>query len=275
MEKYTLNESIAHIEEIADTLVLFLGNLLEITNTDKVQLVGIGNSISAGWTAVDNNVQPWIKKLSPFIEDKCKKAGVDVEFSSYAIAGDNSNEKIYSFLASNPTLDEVRAHFIRVFDLWKTEFNGTAFENSVDKDEALKFYSQGEKRFFDCYDDSYFTITSFNGCTGELLEVIMEDISILFQKNGLDNVFQKELSYLQQIIDLVLRLSANSYVTVGNFPRISRKYLILLNAIIDRINKKIKAVLSKKEGELYFDKITLDLIVKTNVKIKLDNNTNF
>lgn len=258
------------IEESADTLVQFLGNLLEITKTDKIQLVGIGNSISAGWTAVDNNVQPWIKKLSPYIENKCQKAGIDIELLSYAIAGDNSNEKIYNFLKGNFSLEEVRKHFERVFDSWKTEYNGTPLENFVDKDQALSFYEQGEKSFFDCYGDSSFTITSFNGCTGELLS----SLSLLFKKNGLDIIMKKELLYLQQLLDLILRLSTNSYVTVGNFPRISNKYIAFLNAIINRINKQIEEVALKNERTMYFDKITLDLIGKNNGKLKLDNHPN-
>lgn len=267
MIKYTLNESIMLIEEITDSLVLFLSNILEVTKTNKIQFVGIGNSISAGWTAIDNNVQPWIKKLSPFIEDKCKKAGIDIEFEAYSIAGDNSNKEIYEFLKENPTLEDVRKHFIRIFDLWKIDFKGTPFENYVDKEQALQFYNHGEKRFFDCYDDSYFTITSFNGCTGELLE----NIAKLFQKNGLNSIIQKELYYLQQILTLVLDLSVHSYATVGNFPKISRKYLMLLNTIIDKMNKQIKDVALQNEKTMYFDKITLDLVQMFNGKIKIDN----
>lgn len=61
IKQIILNESIEKIEEISDLFVEFLGNILEFTNNDKINLVGIGNSISAGWTAIDNNVQPWIK----------------------------------------------------------------------------------------------------------------------------------------------------------------------------------------------------------------------
>lgn len=249
---------------------MFLGNILELTNTNKINLVGIGNSISAGQTATDNNVQPWIKKLSPYICDKCKKAGADIELASFAIAGDNSNEKIYDFLASNPSLENVRNHFIHIFDSWKTEFNGTFLENYVDKDIALQFYLQYDKKFFDYYNSSSFTITSFNGCTGELLK----NISLLFQRNGLDSILQKELFYLQQILFLVLELSQNSYVTVGNFPKISKKVLALLNVIITRINKQIEDVTLKNERTMYFDKITLDLIEIFNGKIKIDNHPN-
>lgn len=267
MAKYTLNESIMLIEEISGTLVLFLGNILEVTKTNKIQLVGIGNSISAGWTAIDNNVQPWIKKLSPFIKDKCEKAGIDIGFEAYTLAGSNSNEKIYEFLKENPTLEDVRERFICIFDLWKTNFKGTPFENLVDKDQALQFYNHGKKRFFDCYDDSYFTITSFNGCTGELLD----NIAKIFQKNGLNDIMQKELYYMQQILILILRLSTNSYATVGNFPKISRNYLMFLNTIIDKINQQIENVVLQNERTMYFDKIALDFVQLFNGKVKIDN----
>lgn len=48
LKSYPLDQSFALLEEISTTFVEFLGNLLEITKTDKINLVGIGNSISAG-----------------------------------------------------------------------------------------------------------------------------------------------------------------------------------------------------------------------------------
>lgn len=270
MEKHSLNESILLIEEISDTFVKFLGNILELTNSQKINLVGIGNSISAGWTAIDSNVEPWIKKMSPFIYDKCVKAGINIEFASFAIAGENSNEKIFDFLKGNPDLEEVRNHFIRIFDKWKDVFKGTLFENYVDKNSALEFYKSEAKNFFDYFGDDTFTITSFNGCTGELLE----NTKSLFKVNGLNLIMQKELIYLQQILSLVIELSSNSYVTVGNFPKMARNYLAFLNILIKRINNKIKETVFQNERTLYFDDINLDLFEKYKEKIKIDNHPN-
>lgn len=235
-KSYSLDESFDLLEEISVTFVEFLGNLLEITKTDKINLVGIGNSISAGWTAVDNNVQPWLEKLRPFIERKCKRAGIQLEFGTFSLAGNNSNQQIYEFLKNNPSLADVKIHFMTIFDNWKQKFNGTLFENYVDKERALKYYLDSSKTFSEFYSENTFTISSFHGCTGELLN----DTKSIFTKNGLNHIMQKELLYLQKILLLLQKQSEHSYITIGNFPKMSRGYLFLLNHIISGINEIIK-----------------------------------
>ena len=210
------------------------------------------------------------KKLNPYIYDKCKKVGIDIELASFALVGENSNEKVYNFLKLNPTLRDVRNHFIDIFNNWKEIFQGTIFENYVDKDVALKFYDFKNKFFFDYYEDRVFTITSFNGCTGELLE----NPKLLIRKKGLNHAIEKELMYLNQIILLVTELSNYSFVTIGNFPKLSRRYLEFLNRIIIRINKQIKSVVLQNEKALFFEGINLDLIEKFNGKLKIDNHPN-
>lgn len=266
---YTLDEAYELLDEISSTFVKFLENLLEISKTQKINLVGIGNSISAGWTAVDSNVQPWLEKMRPFVDDKRQKSGIKLNFGSFAKIGDNSNQTTYEFLKDNPSLEDVRNHFSTIFDRWKRDFKGTPFENYVDKEIALRYYSSGGERFFDFYGDDSFTITSFNGCTEELIL----NMNSIFQKGGLDKIFQKEFLYLQKIL-LLINISANSYVTVGNFPTMSRRCLFPLNYLISKINEQLKELVSRNERCMFFDGITMDLINIVDGKIKIDNHPN-
>ena len=221
----SLEESMEMLDKLSDLFVIFLNNLIEIMETNTVNLIGVGDSISSGWTAIDNNVQSWLEKLHPFLDSKAKNRGLDLNILTFAIASDNSNERIYEFLKSNPTLEDVRVNFDKTFDSWKREFYNTTFENYVDKKIAMSFYPGGDNRLFDYYNNDDFTITSFFGCTGELLNNLKK---IPF-KDERRKIYEKEILYLQKLIALLVNRSQHSYMTIGNFPILTKKYLILFN----------------------------------------------
>lgn len=131
-------------------------------------MIGIGNSISAGWTATNNNVCPWLEKFKPFV-DSNNNLGLKIDFKTFSIAGENSNQQIYEFLYQNPTLDDVKKHFSTVFDNWKRVYQGTCLENYVDKDIAMSFYPSGAEPLQDFYDSQALTITSFLAVQGNYL----------------------------------------------------------------------------------------------------------
>lgn len=271
MEKiYELEKAQELLESASLTFIDFLKDAMFISKTDEIKFVGIGNSISAGWTATNDNVTPWIEKLKPFLEDKCKKEGVDIDFGAFTLASDNSNQQIYKFLLEDPTKHDVKEHFMQTFDSWKIEFDGTLFENLVDRTTCLECYSDSDRRLTDYFGKNKFTITSFNGCMGELIDSPKD----LFTPHGLSKIIDKELLYLERIISLIVALSENSYITVGNFPEITKKYLFMLNIIIRKINEKIKMTTYKVDKAFYFRGINMDLIDRIDGKLKLDNHPN-
>ena len=92
---YSLEECYCLLDDISKVFVKFLNHLMEIMEVNQVNLVGIGNSISGGWTAIDNNVCPWIEKLKPFID--VNNYDLNIEFANFSIVGNNSNQQIYEF----------------------------------------------------------------------------------------------------------------------------------------------------------------------------------
>lgn len=82
------------LDIISTLFVEFINDLLEEAKLEKINIVGIGNSISGGWTAVDNDVCPLILKLEPLLRDKSN----DINLSSFALIGNNSNKRIYESL---------------------------------------------------------------------------------------------------------------------------------------------------------------------------------
>lgn len=270
---YSLEKSYELLDIISQQFVAFLNNLMEITEVNEINLIGTGNSISAGWTAVNNNVCPWLDKLKPFVLAN-KSADTKINFATFSLAGQNANRNILEFLNNNPSLTDVRNHFITVFDGWKNDFNGTLFENYVDKTAALSFYPEGDKRLFDYYSDESFSITSFFGCTGELINDVDKIKDRVLNGEQLKEVIALETTYLEKIINLLTNLSENSYVTVGNFPLIARKWLFFLNNLINKFNKEIEKVASNNDKTLYFAEAKLDLINVYNGKIKIDNHPN-
>ena len=75
----SLEESMEILDKLSDLFVIFLNNLIEITETNTVNLIGVGDSISSGWTAIDNNVQLWLEKLHPFLDSKAKNGELDYD----------------------------------------------------------------------------------------------------------------------------------------------------------------------------------------------------
>ena len=256
------------LDIISALFIEFICDLLEETKLQKVNLIGIGNSISGGWTAVNNDVCPLIDKLRPFLTQKCINAGIDINLNSFALIGDNSNEKIYESLLSNPSLKDIKDFFESMFDTWKVTYNHTLFENYVDKEIALSYYSDSLTRFNDFYKDDALTITNFNGCTGKFLENSLHYFLEILVNNW--SFLEDEINYLNKIIIYLTNLSNNSYVTIGNFPYLTHNYLFL-NKIIASINKKIKNGTSNLDKIMYFNEIKLELINHINGKIKIDN----
>lgn len=163
-------------------------------------------------------------------------------------------------------MDDVKKHFSTVFDNWKKVYQGTCLENYVDKDIAMSFYPSGAEHFQDFYDSQALTITSFFGCTGELLNHLDK---IIFKMER-QLVFEKEILYLQKIITYVLSLSKNSYMTIGNFPLITR-YIPFITSWIQSINQTIQNCTSQYFNTFYFEGVYLDLLNRYQGKLKLDN----
>lgn len=256
------------LEQSSTLFVQFLCDVLGEIHTPNINMVGIGNSISGGWTAIDNNVQPQLEKLHPFLDEKCAKARIHLNLASFVNVGENSNQRIYSFLAQNPSLHDVKEDFEYIFDSWKKKYNGTPFENYVDKKEALKFYFDSDVRFKDFYRGDTLTITNFNGCTGEFLENGQQyTLEILRNKW---TFLDKEIEELKKTIQLVTSLSDYSYMTIGNFPYLTKNYLFI-NNLIERINQRIQKETSISDRLAYFNKVKIEFINRFNGNIKLDN----
>lgn len=262
---YSLEESYVLLDDISKVFLSFLNHLMEIVEVNQINLVGAGNSISAGWTAIDNNVCPWIEKLKPFI-DANNNRGLNIQFANFSIAGNNSNKQIYEFLSTNPSLEQVKEHFSHIFDGWKETYNGTLLENYVDKDVAMSFYPGGFNHLCDYYQSDVFTLTTFFGCTGELLD----HLDKLKSKEGRVSIFKKEILYMQKLVTYLLAQSKNSYVTLGNFPFITR-YIPIINSWIKDINKQIENCALNNPRTMYFDGVYLDLVNHYHGKLKLDN----
>lgn len=263
----SLEESYEKLEIASKKLIELLAVIVESSDVNKINFVGIGNSIAAGWSAIDNNVNPWVNKLEPFIKNEAKKVGIDVDFVNFSLASDNSNKEIYDFIKLNPSLTDVKEKFIYSFDKWKKEFDNTLFQNYVDKDIAVSFYKDSNTKLKDYYNNDSLTITSVFSSTGKILE----DITSLFDKQKFNNVIKSEMYYLK-MIDLYIKLLSNKSIVInGNFPHISNKYLSFLNNIIDNFNRSISDVCVNNHNIEYFDNIYLDFAMKYNNKIKFDN----
>ena len=256
------------LDLISTVFVEFICDLLDETKLTKINIIGIGNSISGGWTAVDNDVCPLINKLHPFLTQKSINASIDINLNSFALIGDNSNKRIYEALLKNPSLKEIKTYFEAMFDSWKITYNHTLFENYVNKEIALSYYSDSLARLNDFYNDNELTITNFNGCTGKFLENSLHYFFGILRNNW--SFLEDEINYLNKIIIYLTNLSNNSYVTIGNFPYLTHNYLFL-NKIINSINKKIKNGTSNLDKIMYFNEIKLELINYKNGKIKIDN----
>ena len=252
------------LEMSSSLFVKFLCDILGEIHTPNINMVGIGNSISGGWTAVDNNVRPQLEKLHPYLDEKCAKARINLNLASFVNIGNNSNQRIYEFLAQNPSLHDVKEDFEYIFDHWKKKYNGTLFENYVDKKAALEYYFDSVVRLKDFYKEDTLTITNFNGCTGEFLENGKKyGLEILRNKW---TFLDKEIEELKKTIQLITSLSDYSYMTIGNFPYLTNNYLFM-NNLIERINQRIQRETSISDKVAYFNKVKIELINRFNGKI--------
>ena len=213
-----------------------------------------------------------IDNLSSVMED------LDLELLSYPLASQNNNHNIYDFLRTNPSLSDVRKRFEASFDGWKKEFQNTPFENYVDKDVAMSYYPEGDRRLEDNFSDDILTFIFFNGSSGLILEKLMamtkeskiEPLKSILTKKGRKELYQEEVYYLKSIRDYLLSLSDNSILTIGNFPYFNTPLGVFVNPIISEFNGEIrKAVEGEKTS--FYEGMSLSFFEEYGGKIKVDN----
>ena len=129
-------------------------------------MLGLGNSISAGWSAINNDVKPLVNKLEDFIMPYSIKYDVPINIRSYILAANNCNQNIYELLKENPDLKKIHDLFLETFLEWKRDFKDTPFENYVDKEIALAFYPENNVKLKDNFGEDKVTFSFFNGSTG-------------------------------------------------------------------------------------------------------------
>ena len=84
MEKpYSLEQSYELLDDISKVFLKFIIQLMDSLQVDQVCMMGIGNSISADWTATNNNVCPW---LEPFV-DSNNNLGCEYRFQDIFCCG--------------------------------------------------------------------------------------------------------------------------------------------------------------------------------------------
>ncbi len=261
-KKYSILSKDEAISRIIDNSDLFFKNLeeyLKLMKIEKVNFVGIGNSLSAGWSAIDQDVRPFILKLQEIMKDQIIKKGFDISFYNYALAANNSNEKILNFLQGNPTEKDVKHHFINDVNQWKKKFDNTLLENYIDLNKALDFYPNSNTAFKNVYCDNILTFTLLNSCTGGFLESLKKK-----KLKDMKDSFKKDKEYLVSIIDYLKQLKKENInlISVGNFPYISTSSGVLINKLIDYlINDDIQKI-CLNNNVTYFNKNQIALFQK-------------
>ena len=87
MEKpYSLEQSYELLDDISKVFLKFIIQLMDSLQVDQVCMMGIGNSISADWTATNNNVCPWFEKCKPFV-DSNNHLGCEYRFQDIFCCG--------------------------------------------------------------------------------------------------------------------------------------------------------------------------------------------
>lgn len=260
----TKEEAIEKLQELSYSMNEYLKIMQEKHEFGKVNLIGIGNSISAGWSKVDQDVMPFVNKFGKIYKDTVNDNMIETH--SFTIMDKNSNQAIYEFLLQNPTLTEVYEVFEKDFRAFKKifRFRLSPFRNKIDWEIAKTLYEKSELTFEDCYKKDDINISLFNGFTGGLL---FEPQKIL-TKEGREETFNIEIIYAKKIIDLLKEL--NSYIIIGNFPEFSTKLGDKLNKLIDEFNEKIKEF-TIEEKITYLNYVTLQGFQKYNGKACIDN----
>lgn len=255
MSNYTLDETKECLSLVSNIFIDWTEQVLDINDLEKLSIIGVGNSISSGWSNHSDDVKPLISKLDSYILGKANKRGICITTSSFPIAHNNSNENIYKFLSNNPSLSDVRNYFKQTLDAWKTDFGTTPLKYTIDKQSAINLYPDSDLHLDDFFDERTLSLVNFNGFTGEFLSNI---------KGGLTNAIDRELFFMEKIIELFLSKSNNSYMTVGNFPVFPKANP--LNILINKkVNSRIQELISKSNKVvpgrvMYFDKTYLNFI---------------
>lgn len=254
--KYPILSKEEAIERITDKFYEFIEVLkaaLMTVKCEEVNILGLGNSLTAGWSAIDKDVRPFILKLQNILFDSLNKSGIQVNFHNYSIEDNNSNEEILRFILSNPSEVDVKKRFKEDKESWDQLFYNTPFRNYVDSDIAYSFYPETNYQFLDNYSDKALTITHLNGCTGGFLNSLSKSYENKFLH--IRKSYYEDLCYLRSILLYIksLHVSEKNIITVGNFPYISTKLVsVLVNGIISNMNELIKCV-SNEEGVYYFN----------------------
>ena len=250
---YSLEESYEILDNLTKALVPFLEHLMEIVEVNRVNLVGTGNEVSAGFVNYNTPFMPWLDRLKPFI-DAHNNTGLDINIASYALLKHNSNLRIYRFLNGDPTVEDVKENII---DDLKTQKGG--YDLSI-----LNDYPEESIHFSSLYGDDIFTLTNFIGSTGEVLQHL--DKAVL--KSNRMKMFEKEMLYLSKILSKLIGMSEHSYITVSNVAT-STRYVPFLSSKIRKLNQEIQDRTSTYFYTMYFDGFTHDLRQNQNGKNKL------
>ena len=243
---YSLEESYEILDNLTKAFVPFLEHLMEILEVNRVNLVGVGNEVSAGFVNSSIPFTPWLDKLDPFIKAH-NNTGLDINIGSYSLLKNNSNFRIYRYLNSNPSGIDVKENMMKELRSQKGGYDLSILDNYPEKDI----------RFSNMYGDNIFTITNFIGSTGEILQHL--DKAAL--KSSRMKMFEKEMLYFSKILSKLIVQSEHSYITVSNVPTPTR-YVPLISSKIKKVNKEIEDKALAHLYTMFFDGFTHDLMQK-------------
>ena len=243
---YSLEESYEILDNLTKAFVPFLEHLMEILEVNRVNLVGVGNEVSAGFVNSSTPFTPWLDKLDPFIKAH-NNTGLDINIGSYSLLKNNSNFRIYRYLNSNPSGIDVKENMMKELRSQKGGYDLSILDNYPEKDI----------RFSNMYGDNIFTITNFIGSTGEILQHL--DKAAL--KSSRMKMFEKEMLYFSKILSKLIVQSEHSYITVSNVTTPTR-YVPLVSSKIKKFNKEIEDKALAHLYTMFFDGFTHDLMQK-------------
>ena len=257
LTKITKNYQIMSSEEAQYNIIKKSKEFLEITErylnlvkANKVNFIGLGNSLSAGWSAVNQDVRPFILKLKKILAEEINNSGIDINFYNYAIAANNSNWQILDFIKQNPTETDVKKHFIADVKQWKEEFDNTLFENYIDLNEAVKLYPDSNTEFLSNYKNDSLTINLLNGCTGAFLNNVTDQFSF----ENIIKGFKEDKDNLVLLIEYLKNLKEDdkNMIFIGNFPHISTPVGLIANRYLDKIiNNDIKTICAENNVNFF------------------------
>ncbi len=202
---------------------------------EKAKIVGLGNSLTSGWSATNKDIRPFILKLKELLQQELSKSGVPIEFYNYSILSNETNKDLFSFLASHPTESDV-----------KKKLKGE--QKEIDTAILNEFYPESDIELISCYGYNDLTISFLNCFMGKVFSS---------NENGqtfFDSLDEEE-AYLRKIIQFLKYLkqgNEKNIITVGNFPFISTQIGKIMNLPIHSINKRIKRACEEK-NVFYFN----------------------